>query len=159
MTKKAPRAVRRAAPGRVLAAERLVDDTWAIVSTDAFAVVTPAGEVQVQRPWHEVATGEWDGERHVMTISWVDGERPTRIKTVRESPVHFPRTFKERVDASVVYSDNVTVPGGELRGALRRTPSGELISQISSDVPLEQTPALEEQIVELERKMWEFVGI
>lgn len=156
---KAPRSVRRAAQGKSLAEELLVDDTWAVVSSQVFAIVTPAGEIAQQRPWHEVATGEWDSERHIMTITWVDGSRPTRIKTVDEAPVNFPRLFKERVDASVVYAETLPVAGGVLRGALRRTPSGELISQISSDVKLPNTSGLEAQVAELEQKLWDFVGI
>jgi len=157
--KKAPRPVRRAVRGKLLAEELLIDDSWALITATDFAIVDAGGEVKVERPWHEVATGEWDGDRHIMTVTWVDGSRPTRLKTADEAPVTFPRIFKERVDASVVYSETLPVPGGELRGALRRTPSGELISQISSDTALQATPDLEKQIAELEQKLWDFVGI
>lgn len=156
---KAPTTQRRSVEGRVLAEELLVDDSWAFASTSGFAVVGREGEVIAQRPWHEVATGEWDDERHIMTVTWVDGSRPTRIKTVDPDPISFPRIFKERVDASVVYSETHPAAGGELRGALRRTPSGELISQISSDRELENTPELEKQVADLEQKLWDFVGI
>lgn len=157
--KKAPRPIRRAVRGKLLAEELLIDDSWALITATDFAIVDAGGEVKVERPWHEVATGEWDGDRHIMTVTWVDGSRPTRLKTADEAPVTFPRIFKERVDASVVYSETLPVPGGELRGALRRTPSGELISQISSDTALQATPDLEKQIAELEQKLWDFVGI
>ena len=114
--KKAPRPVRRAVRGKLLAEELLIDDSWVLITATDFAIVDAGGEVKVERPWHEVATGEWDGERHIMTVTWVDGSRPTRLKTVDESPITFPRIFKERVDASVATRDP-PVPGGELRGA------------------------------------------
>lgn len=157
--KKAPRAIRRLAPGKFLVGELLSDDRWALVTTQAFAIVTQQNEVLLNRPWHEVATGDWDDERHILSIGWVDGSKPTRIKTYDEAPITFPRIFKERVDASVVYSETLPVSGGVLRGALRRTPKGELISQISSDEQLPQSPELEQQVMELERKLWDFVGI
>src|SRR5690625_85644 len=156
---KAPRPVRRAVGGKLLAEELLSDDSWALLTATSFAIVEPGGEEKDERHWHEFATGEWEGDRHIRTVTWVDGSRPTRLKTVDESPITFPRIFKERVDASVVYSETLPVPGGELRGALRRTPAGELISQISSDAALQSTPDLEKQITELEQKLWEFVGI
>lgn len=156
---KAPRHIRRTLDGRVLAEEQLINDGWAFVTVRSFAVVGNDGEIRVQRPWHEVATGEWDGERHTMTVTWVDGSQPTRFKTTDDAPVAFPRVFKERVDASVVYSESLPVAGGVLRGALRRTPSGELISQISSDTALANSPQLEEYIAALEQKLWDFVGI
>lgn len=157
--KKAPRQIRRLARGKVLAQEQLINDSWALVTTDVFAIVQAPAELTLERPWHEVATGEWDDQKHIMTITWVDGSRPTRVKTADDAPVAFPRLFKERVDASVVYSESLPVAGGILRGALRRTPEGELISQISSDRELPATAALEQQVAELERKLWEFVGI
>lgn len=157
--KNAPRQVRTAVPGKPLTQELLHDGTWAVLTTDVFAVVETSGAVVEQRPWHEVALGEWEDERHVMSITWVDGSRPTRIKTDDAAPIAFPRIFKERVDASLVYFETVPIPGGLLRGALRRTPSGELISQISSDTELAATPELEAQIAALEQKLWDFVGI
>lgn len=143
----------------MLADEQLTHNQWAIVTTAAFAVVDEGGEVVVSRAWHEIATGEWDEDRHVLTVSWVDGTNPIRVKTIDPAPVNFNRVFKERVDASVVYSESHPVPGGVLRGALRRTPTGELISQISSDGQLAHTPQLQQQIEWLEAKLWDFVGI
>lgn len=160
MARKAiPRSIRRAARGKYLTAEALVDDSWALVTTEVFAIVGADGALARERPWHEVATGEWDDARRIMTITWVDGSKPTRLKTVNENPINFPRMFKERVDASVVYSESMPVVGGVLRGALRRTPSGELISQISSDGELVQCEQLEQQVAELEQKLWDFIGI
>lgn len=157
--KNAPRKVRTAVPGKILVTEPLHDGTWAVISTDVFAVVNTSGEVLEQRPWHEVATGDWDGERHIMSITWVDGSAMTRIKTEHDAPVAFPRIFKERVDASLVYFETVPVTGGLLRGALRRKPNGELISQISSDSKLSGSAELEAQIAALEQKLWDFIGI
>lgn len=156
---KISREVRRAVSGKLLSAEPLLDEKWALITRDAFSVVNPGGELLLQRPWHEVATGEWDDERHILEITWVDGSRATRLKTQDDSPINFPRIFKERVDASVVYSETIPVRGGVIRGALRRTPAGELISQISSDGELQQSLELDQQIAALEQKLWEFIGI
>lgn len=157
--KNAPRHVRTAVAGKPLVQELLHDGTWAVLSTDVFAIVESSGEAVESRPWHEVAMGEWESERHTMTITWVDGSRPTRIRTADAVPVNFPRIFKERVDASLVYFETVPVAGGLLRGALRRKPNGEVISQISSDTKLPKTPEIEAQITELEQKLWDFLGI
>lgn len=157
--RRAPRQARNAVPGRSLVEEQLHDGTWAVLTTDVFAIVKTSGEVIQQRPWHEVAVGEWEGERHIMSITWVDGSRPTRIKTEDQAPANFAQIFKERVDASVVYYETVPIAGGLLRGALRRTPSGEMISQISSDSKVPASPELDAQVEALERKLWDFVGI
>lgn len=159
MSNKAPKRLRQVVSGKILTEEAISDGGWVFVSTRVLAVLDSEGEIRVQRPWHEVAIGEWDDSRNVMTVQWVDGDRPLRVRTENPHPINFPRIFKERVDASVVYAETVPVPGGFLRGALRRTPEGELISQISSDGELPNSPDLEERIKKLEAKLWEFVGI
>lgn len=156
---RAPRHFRKLVSGKPLADELLANGNWAIVTNEVFALLSGEGEVLLARPWHEIATGEWDGDRHVLTITWVDGTQPLRVKTRDPAPASFTRVFKERVDASVVYAETTPVPGGVLRGSLRRTPSGELISQISSDTKLTQTPELAVAVERLEARLWEFIGI
>ena len=61
--------------------------------------------VSLSRPWHLVDAGSWDGESSTLTVTWVDGERPTRL--VIPEPGQVPETLRERVQASVVLAEAV----------------------------------------------------
>ena len=37
-----------------------------------------AGGVVLRRPWHEVDAGTWSSELGQLTVTWVDGTRPTQ---------------------------------------------------------------------------------
>lgn len=159
MARKPPSQLTGLIPGKILVAEETRTDTWVLLSSDAIAEATAGGDVLWQRPWHEVAGGDWDDEEHTLVVTWVDNQPESRIETARDAPKRFPRVFKERVDATVVYAETERIPGGgRLRAAIRRTPTGELISQISSTTDVPQTPELERRIDELETKLWEMVG-
>ncbi|MPV49789.1 hypothetical protein GCG21_07165 [Pseudactinotalea sp. HY160] len=164
MAKKAPAAVAALVPGRHLALVELLDQHWAIATIDAIAVVTPdehGWRLAWSRPWYDVAGGDWDEEEHTLKITWVDNSTGATLTTLDDAPKHFPRVFKERVDSSIVYVEFERIPGSraQLRASVRRKPDGELFSQISATRDVRRTPELDEQLAQLERRLWEIVGL
>ncbi len=91
--------------------------------------VQPGGEVVLERPWHLVDGGSWDHETFTLTVTWVDGTPATRW-VLRETGA-FPETFRERVQASVVLTDTVTLGGRRsARVVLRHDlATGEVLGQ------------------------------
>ncbi len=163
MAKKIPAAAAEPVPGKLLAAVELDDRSWAMASTEVIATAVPAGDgwaLGWSRPWIEVAGGEWDEDAHSLTISWVDNSPQVVLTTLDDAPKKFPRVFKERVDASIVYVEFERIPGSgaQLRASIRRTPDGELVAQISATRDVRRTPSLERQLDDLERRLWEIVG-
>ena len=63
----------------------------------------------LSRPWHLVDAGTWDGDTSSLTVTWVDGEPPARF--VLPEPGMLPETLRERVQASVVYAEEVDLGG------------------------------------------------
>lgn len=164
MAKKAPAAAVALVPGKALASAELVEHDWAIATTEAIAVVTSndAGWRRAwSRPWFEVAGGDWDEDAHTLTITWVDNSAEMVLTTLDDAPKQFPRVFKERVDSSIVYVEFERIPGSsaQLRASIRRTPEGELFSQISATRDVRRTARLEAQLDELEQRLWEIVGM
>jgi hypothetical protein len=89
-----------------------------------------AGLVQVlDRPWHLVDSGVWNGEDAALRITWVDGHAPTRI--VLTEPGMLPETLRERVQASVVLAETVELGGRrQAKVVVRRVlATGELVAQ------------------------------
>ncbi|MFV0253806.1 MAG: hypothetical protein ACK5H2_10800 [Beutenbergiaceae bacterium] len=151
--------VQAAASGRLLAAEPLSDDSWAVIGTSALALVDSAG-VRWQRGWHEVDQGSWDGEAHTLTITWVGSDTTTRLQTATEHPSTFPVLFRERVEASVVYTESQQVPGGGLlKAAVRRTHDGRLLSQVFSVGAVHNGAELDRQVAALERRVRDAAGM
>jgi hypothetical protein len=154
-----PAAVLAHVEGRPLVVEELDDGAWVVLTREQVAVVDAEGP-RWSRPWHEVDRGEWDGEGHTLTVSFVDGHRPAALRTADEHPRDMPLVFRERVDASIAYSETVdAVGGGRLRGVVRRTPDGGMLSQVLGVGPVRRSPALETQITELEARVRGEVGL
>ncbi|KGN39026.1 hypothetical protein N803_00430 [Knoellia subterranea KCTC 19937] len=68
-----------------------------------------AGSVELDRPWHMVDTGSWDDETRRLTVQWVD-RAPASVWEI-ELPSTLPQVFRERVQATVVLSDEVDLGG------------------------------------------------
>jgi hypothetical protein len=83
----------------------------------------------LDRPWHLVDAGTWNGEDVSLRVTWVDRHPPTRL--VLTEPGMFPQVLRERVQASVVLAESLDLgPGRTARVAVRRVlSSGELVSQ------------------------------
>ena len=118
---------------RPLAAAELVGDAWAVATTAELAVVQAGAAgppaVVLRRPWADVDRAAFDPERGVLTVEWVDAAPDTLLRLVDADRAAFPQTLRERVQWSVVISETVSVPGGEVRVAVRRTADGTLFSQ------------------------------
>ncbi len=136
-----PRNARNRVPGRARTAidtapgERLL--AWAedeagaavVASTHRLLVVTPAGEVDLGRPWHLVDAGGWDHDTFALTVTWVDGARTSTW--VLPEPRMLPETVRERVQASVVLAERVELPGRRFARVVVRSDlaTGDLLEQ------------------------------
>jgi hypothetical protein len=110
-----------------------VDDNTGdhVVATNhSLAAVAANGTVRLRRPWHLVDAGVWSHDAWTLTVSWVDGSRPAQW-SFKEQEIRLPETLRERVQASVVLTAELSFPGqGKGRVAIRHDQaSGELLSQ------------------------------
>lgn len=98
-----------------------VGDRWLAVTTTRVVLVEADGGVALARPWHDVDGAGWDPDGSVVTVSWVDGSAPVRwVLTGPEG--RLPEALRERVEASVLLSVPLGLPGGGRAGrvVLRR---------------------------------------
>jgi hypothetical protein len=108
------------------------DTTGAIVvaSNHRLYAVSPAGDVVLDRPWHLVDAGSWSHDAYLLTVTWVDRQRPAQW--VLKETTLLPETLRERVQASVVLAQRIDL--GERRSAravIRKDlASGELVEQV-----------------------------
>jgi hypothetical protein len=115
---------------RVLATAELADDRWAVATTADLVVVGPgAQDVVTRRPWCDVDRGVFDPERSELSVAWVDAAPDTVLRLVDPERTSFPQVLRERVQWSVVLSETVAVPGGDVKVAVRRTADGRFFSQ------------------------------
>ena len=84
-----------------------------VASNHRLYAVSPAGEVALDRPWHLVDAGSWSHEAFLLTVTWVDRQRPAQW--LFREPTLLPETVRERVQASVVLAQHVDL--GERRSA------------------------------------------
>lgn len=101
---------------RVLA--HVVDDNngaYVVATTLRVAAVTPDGRVVLERPWHEVDTGQWSTDTRTLTASWVDHARPAQW-TFRDQTSRLPEVFKERVNATVLVTEPLGLSGPRRKG-------------------------------------------
>jgi hypothetical protein len=83
---------------------------WLALTTYRVVVLAAAGEVGLERPWHEVATGTWEPESSTLSLSWVGSERAVQwVLRRRTGPGRVPQVFRERVSASVVQVREVSL--------------------------------------------------
>ena len=148
---------------RVLA--HAVDDAsggTVVATTWALCVVTPdATAVSLRRPWHVVDAGVWQHETFLLTVTFVDGTRPVQW-TLRDQQTLLPETLRERVQASVVLAQRLSVGERRMaRVAIRKDfRTGELVSQTvlgrgvrASDV------SVQEQVAQALAELEDQVGI
>ncbi|NTW42736.1 MAG: hypothetical protein HGA44_23195 [Cellulomonadaceae bacterium] len=131
-----PRAIRAVlqlpSGDRVLAATGLINDRWAVASRDALHLVDAEGHA-TRHPWSDVDRASLAPETATVTVFWVVGDTETLVLVGAGAP-RFARTLRERVQSSVVHTENVTLPNGaRVRVALRRADDGGLLSQVIGD--------------------------
>lgn len=154
-----PPQVTKAVDGPILEVSEVDGDRWLVLTPTEVALVGTDGLLW-RRPWHEVERGEWDGERHALTVHWVGERSPLVLTTVAENPRTLPLAFRERVDASVVFVETERARGGgTLRAAVRRTPDGGLLTQVIAVGRVRPGPDLDAQVDALERRVRDAVGM
>lgn len=104
--------------------------TTVVATNHALYAVDAAGERTLHRPWHEVDGGTWSAELTTLTVTWVDGSRPTQWVLGATSLV--PETLRERVQASVVLAHRIELgPRRTAKVALRQDlAGGGLVEQV-----------------------------
>jgi hypothetical protein len=109
------------------------DDTTGasvVASNHRLYAVSATGEVVLSRPWHLVDVGSWSHDAFLLTVRWVDRQRPAQW--VFKEPTLLPETLRERVQASVVLAQRVDLgERGTARAVIRQDlASGELVEQV-----------------------------
>lgn len=89
----------------VLSVVRDARSTAYVVATTTHVYAVRDGSVVLDRQWHMVDTGSWDDETARLTVNWVD-KAPASVWELTE-PGTFPQVLRERVQATVVLSDEV----------------------------------------------------
>jgi hypothetical protein len=104
--------------------------TSVVATNHALYAVDAAGERTLHRPWHEVDGGTWSAELATLTVTWVDGSRPSQWVLGATSLV--PETLRERVQASVVLAQRIELgPRRTAKVALRQDlATGDLVEQV-----------------------------
>ncbi len=100
-----PAGVRLERGERVLATARAKGEVTLVVTSQRF--LATGGDLVEGGPWHLVDAGRWDPEAGTLTVTWVD-ERPDATWEV-DSPGGMPDAFRERVQASVVLVEQVSL--------------------------------------------------
>lgn len=100
-----------------------------LVATRTHVYAVRQASVVLDRPWHMVDTGSWDDETARLTVTWVD-KAPATVWELRE-PGTFPQVLRERVQATVVLSDEVELgPRRKARVVVRKDlATGALMGQ------------------------------
>ena len=103
---------------------------WLVATNHSLAHVSPEGNLVWQRPWHEIDHGSWTRESDLLTVTWVDRGRPGQWRLGDEQL--FLRTLRERVQASVVLSEELPLSGRRTGRAVIRQDlaTGHLLEQV-----------------------------
>ncbi len=102
----------------------LVLTTWALV-------LRRDGQVVTRRPWSDVDAGSWAPRSQTMSVTWVDGSAAGQW-LLGPAGDKAAEVFRDRVQASVVLSDDVLVDGRSVgRAAIRKDlATGRLFGQV-----------------------------
>ncbi len=127
--------------------------------THSSVVVAGADERDFDRPWHLVEGGQWNSEKRLLHVTWVDGEAATDlILDVDDQDV--AAVLRERIESSLVHLEVEKLPdGGTLRGAIRRGSDGELFSQVSVRGKVRAGADLDHRVHVLEQRIRSAVGL
>ena len=90
----------------VLSVVQDVRSTAYVVATKTHVYAVRDGSVVLDRQWHMVDTGAWDDATGRLTVNWVD-KAPAATWELGADPGTFPQVLRERVQATVVLSDEV----------------------------------------------------
>lgn len=149
-TEKLPAQVRAALDldrgDRVLAQGRLEDGSWAVATS--WTLVRSDGASTAACSWCDVDRGTWDPTDATLTVTWVDGSPPLVLKVADPRRTPLMRVFRERVQASVVMSETVTLGTGlTARVAVRKDHHGNLLTQVVGDAGADLSDPLNQAAV------------
>ncbi|WP_129336240.1 hypothetical protein [Cellulomonas endophytica] len=149
---------------RALDAVVLADGRWAVVARTVLLVAGADGAGGVARPWTDVDRGSLDPEAGGLTVHWVDGTRTALPLVDSGAAARWARSFRERVQQSVVRSLPVTgLPGRPAtppRVALRRAADGTLFTQLLGDARVDLAdPATLAAVVAVEDELRSSAGL
>ena len=104
--------------------------TTVVATTHGLYAVDRAGERTLAKPWHLVDAGSWSADLFQLTVTWVDGSRPSQW-VFREATM-LPETLRERVQASVVLAQRLDLGDRRSARAVIRQDlaTGELVQQV-----------------------------
>lgn len=113
---------------RVLAWSGLVGGGFAVAAMEGLRLVTPQGR-RIARPWTEVDHAAWNPDARTLAV-WFVGSRST-VPLEVEDGTWLAQVVRDRVDASVLLTSELPLPGGAVvRLALRRLPDGTIVDQV-----------------------------
>ena len=104
--------------------------TTVVATNHRLYAVDAAGTCSLNRPWHEVDGGTWSAELTQLSVTWVDGSKPSQW--VLGATTLLPETLRERVQASVVLAQRIELgPRRWAKAVLRQElATGDLIEQV-----------------------------
>jgi hypothetical protein len=125
----------------VLAGVHLDGGGWAIATLRAFHLLAEdAVAPEAATPWCDVDRGSLDPATRTLTVWWVSGARRAVTLPDDADGRRFARTFRDRVQQSVVQAVTVSLPGGgQAQVALRRGPDGQLFTQTLGTAAVDPT--------------------
>ena len=83
------------------------------------------------RPWHDVDRAKFDPATGLLRITWVDQAPAWRLHPVDPRKSKIPQAVRDRVEASVVHAEELSLPGNRTaRVAVRRDADGAMFSQV-----------------------------
>ncbi len=116
---------------RLLNGARELDaGAWLVATNHRLGLLAPEGSPLWLRAWHEVDGASWDAESGVLRVSWVAAGDAERWRLGDERT--FLQTVRERVQASVVLSEDLGLTGRRTGRAVIRQDlaSRELLEQV-----------------------------
>ncbi len=129
-----------------------------VVATSERVVVRGSGRAAWERRWAEIDTVSWDGEERVLTLVDVEGGG-TSLDLVADEHLRLAQVVRERVQATLVASRRVQVPGGQVRLVVRKE-GGQLVLQELAGVEVNATePRARAQIDRAKRELADSVGM
>ncbi|MDO5700010.1 MAG: hypothetical protein Q4P36_00855 [Bowdeniella nasicola] len=139
-------------------AVELANGRWAAITPTALLVADESGATR--HPWVLWTAAHWDGDRRLLMFQPVDGRTAPLHLTLSSDAVYtFTTAVRERIESSIVHHEERDLGAGMIQVLIRRTESGELISQTIWNGPQEAPSHALDDIAQLEASAREAVGL
>ena len=146
----------------VLAGVALATGGWAVASRHGLHLLADdEAAVDAVTPWCDIDRGALDPATRTLTVWGVSGAQRVLVLPDDPDAERFARTFRDRVQQSVVHAVTVTLPGGgRAQVALRRDPEGALFTQTLGDGAVDATdPEVAAALAKAEAAVREAAGL